>query len=492
MQIKTQVLRIRGMNKDMSYSTFNPEYSFDNKNIRLTARDGNNLFSITNEKGNSEILFNDITPELTITVNTIGYSNLLYNSCMCTGYVFCTNMSKISSSGICYGTNSGVTMPGDHVDRNGNYSEFSSQLTGLAQDTTYYFKTFALIDGTYYYGLEMSFKTPLEMHLPTVIFRSQATNIVEHYPNNGTILHCSVVDDGNSNITERGICWSYSNQTPTKDNNVIIDSSIGVGNFDITKNGLVTHPDIIPYYYRAYAINSVGVKYTDNVMVSTQQKYDPIVSTEQSTGFEGATAVIPGIISIGSDYPPQTEMIDFGICWSTNQTPTISDSKTSTGNVSIPTNTNYRYLSSIGLLNPDTTYYYRAYATTVNGIFYGNVLSVKTDPLPEPNVETIAALNSIPNENWTLNGRLNNFYGGCTYGILLSSINSTPTIGQSGTTASTITGTVTSSVQNFSFVCNESSLTQNTIYYYRAYGYNNGGATCLYGDTKTFTTRIIP
>ena len=57
MQIKQSVYKIKGMRKDDSYSSFNPEYSWDNKNIRLTARDGNDLLSITNERGNTSISF---------------------------------------------------------------------------------------------------------------------------------------------------------------------------------------------------------------------------------------------------------------------------------------------------------------------------------------------------------------------------------------------------------------------------------------------------
>lgn len=51
MQIKGSQYKIKGMNKDLSYSAFNPEYSWENKNIRLTARDNNDLLSVTNEKG---------------------------------------------------------------------------------------------------------------------------------------------------------------------------------------------------------------------------------------------------------------------------------------------------------------------------------------------------------------------------------------------------------------------------------------------------------
>ena len=55
------------MNRDLSYSIFNPEYSWHNKNVRLTARNGNDTLSVTNEKGNLAISFNETTPERIIT-----------------------------------------------------------------------------------------------------------------------------------------------------------------------------------------------------------------------------------------------------------------------------------------------------------------------------------------------------------------------------------------------------------------------------------------
>lgn len=67
MQIRSQNYKIKGMRQDESYSAFNPEYSWSNKNIRLTARDGNDLLSITNEKGNSQLSFNDVAPIRIIT-----------------------------------------------------------------------------------------------------------------------------------------------------------------------------------------------------------------------------------------------------------------------------------------------------------------------------------------------------------------------------------------------------------------------------------------
>lgn len=43
--------KTRGMNRDTSVSAFNPEFSFENRNIRLSTNDGNTMMSWVNEKG---------------------------------------------------------------------------------------------------------------------------------------------------------------------------------------------------------------------------------------------------------------------------------------------------------------------------------------------------------------------------------------------------------------------------------------------------------
>jgi uncharacterized protein (TIGR02145 family) len=60
------------------------------------------------------------------------------------------------------------------------------------------------------------------------------------------------------------------------------------------------------------------------------------------------------------------------VCWSTNQTPTISDNKTTDGTGA------GNFVSSISGLTANTTYYVRAYATNSNGTAYGSVMSFTT------------------------------------------------------------------------------------------------------------------
>ncbi len=64
-----------------------------------------------------------------------------------------------------------------------------------------------------------------------------------------------------------------------------------------------------------------------------------------------------------------------GICWSTNQHPTINDSKTS-DNAGMGS-----FISQVCGLLPSTTYYLRAYATNSKGTSYGNQLIFTTTSL---------------------------------------------------------------------------------------------------------------
>jgi len=75
-----------------------------------------------------------------------------------------------------------------------------------------------------------------------------------------------------------------------------------------------------------------------------------------------------------------TSVTSRGVCWSTNQTPTISDNLTSDG-TGIGS-----FTSSITGLTPNTIYYVRAYATNSEGTGYGDVSSFTT--LVESNTVT--------------------------------------------------------------------------------------------------------
>lgn len=58
--------KTKGMNRDMSVSAFNPEFAFENHNLRLATNEGNTMLSWVNEKGTKEMkLHIDLTPNQT-------------------------------------------------------------------------------------------------------------------------------------------------------------------------------------------------------------------------------------------------------------------------------------------------------------------------------------------------------------------------------------------------------------------------------------------
>jgi uncharacterized protein (TIGR02145 family) len=80
------------------------------------------------------------------------------------------------------------------------------------------------------------------------------------------------------------------------------------------------------------------------------------------------TATINGDVT----YDGGATVTERGVCWSTNPTPTIADSKTIDGSGE------GSFTSKITGLIPVTAYYARAYATNKSGTSYGSVVSFKT------------------------------------------------------------------------------------------------------------------
>ena len=76
MPMKQEMHVIKGMQRDLTVSRFNPEFAYENMNIRITARDNNTLMAVTNERGNTPIslyLDSDRNTELNLDGLPLGY-----------------------------------------------------------------------------------------------------------------------------------------------------------------------------------------------------------------------------------------------------------------------------------------------------------------------------------------------------------------------------------------------------------------------------------
>jgi hypothetical protein len=60
MALKQVNYKIKGMSQDLGKSIHNPEFSFENKNIRFTSKESGTLLSIENEKGTEMYFMKDM------------------------------------------------------------------------------------------------------------------------------------------------------------------------------------------------------------------------------------------------------------------------------------------------------------------------------------------------------------------------------------------------------------------------------------------------
>ena len=118
------------------------------------------------------------------------------------------------------------------------------------------------------------------------------------------------------------------------------------------------------------------------------EKQPPILTTSPVLNITPSTAECGGnIFSNGG-----TEIKARGVCWSTNPTPGIIDSKTVNG-----TGTG-NFTSTLTGLTPNTIYYVRAYAVNNSSIGYGKLITFKTQ-VPQIPVLTTLKIKNIGGSN---------------------------------------------------------------------------------------------
>ncbi len=88
-----------------------------------------------------------------------------------------------------------------------------------------------------------------------------------------------ITDDGGSAVTARGICWS-AGQNPSVTNNKTMDGE-GTG---IYKSDIISLLPNTKYYVRAYAINSSGTAYGNQVTFTTPLNYVNLIQQRLDGG----------------------------------------------------------------------------------------------------------------------------------------------------------------------------------------------------------------
>jgi uncharacterized protein (TIGR02145 family) len=313
---------------------------------------------MTNKTGTSYGDMVSFTTKNKPTVLTLEPTNLTSTTVTLGGNVTADGGDSVTVRGICWDTASNPTIALTTKTVNGSdKGTFNADITNLTLGTIYYARAYATNSYGTVYGNEITFTT---QNLPT-ISTIDVTNITTVTATSGG----NITGDGGSIVIARGICWGAA-QNPTIELTTKTNEGIGIGSFSSTMVSLQLGTT---YYVRAYATNSVGTVYGQNISFKTTS-FAATVSTNSISNITYTTATCGGNITTDGG----ASVTARGVCWSsTSFAPTIElNDKTIDGSGS------GAYSSSITGLIGGTTYYVRAYATNSNGTSYGNYLSFTT------------------------------------------------------------------------------------------------------------------
>ncbi len=389
-------------------------------------------------------------------IETTAITEVTSASAMSGGTISSDGGSAITSRGVCWSISEGPTISDSRTADGSGVGSFTSSLTGLSAQTTYYVRAYATNAVGTAYGSQITFSTGV----PTV-----TTDEISAITSSSGTGGGTVVSEGGASVSARGVCWSTS-ESPTISDNRTTDGS-GTGSFTSSISGLSPGTT---YYVRAYATNSIGTAYGSQVSFETETTL-PAITTTALSSITASTASGGGdVTSTGG-----ATVTARGVCWSTSENPTISGSKTTDDSGA------GAFSSTITGLLEDTTYYVRAYATNEVGTAYGSQRSFTTQTLP-----TVATTAVVGNVDLTVSiGGTSATAAGEVTSEGSSSVtergvcwNQTgdPTIGDSSASDGSGAGIFSNAVMT--------GLTEQTDYYVRAYATSSAGTA--YGNQISF------
>ena len=221
------------------------------------------------------------------TVTTTGSSAITVNSATASGDVTPVS-SAVTESGICWSLAANPTTADSHTATSPVVSSgpFNINITGLAAATTYHYRAYAINGVGTSYGADLNFLT-LPPILPTVTTTNSSAVTAVSASSGG-----NVSDDGGAAVTQRGVCWNTTG-TPVITADPFTTNGTGTGSFSSVAQVL---SPATTYHLRAYAINSVGTAYGNEITFTTLTATPTLIAVPDSLAFgtilQGQTSAV--------------------------------------------------------------------------------------------------------------------------------------------------------------------------------------------------------
>jgi hypothetical protein len=283
-------------------------------------------------------------------VTTTNVTGITQTTATSGGNVKSDGGAEVTARGVCWGASTGPTITGSKTIDSKGTGSFTSSLTGLTENTKYYVRAYATNNEGTTYGDEVNFTTS------QVVAATLTTAIVSSITSTSAVSGGTVSADGGGSVTVRGVCWATT-ANPTVSGSKTTDGA-GTGTFASNLAGLT--PGVL-YHVRAYATNSLGTAYGNDLTFTTLSTV-PVLTTIAVTGITSVAAVSGGNVTSDGG----SAVTGRGACWNTTANPIVTDSHTSDG-TGVGT-----FTSNLTGLLPNTTYHVRAYATNNLGTAYGD------------------------------------------------------------------------------------------------------------------------
>jgi uncharacterized protein (TIGR02145 family) len=209
---------------------------------------------VTNAAGTSygaEVTFTSGTALPTVTTSSI--TSITSINAVSGGTLSGDCLSAITAKGVCWSTSPGPTTANSKTNNGSGSSNFSSSITGLTRVTTYYVRAYATNAAGTAYGNEVSFTTSAA--LPTISTTSPSIISAALSWAGG-----NMTDNGGATVTDMGVCLNTSGSPTTLD--IVSSFGAGSGAYTVSLSSLTAGAI---YYMRAYATNSAGTNYGNQV-----------------------------------------------------------------------------------------------------------------------------------------------------------------------------------------------------------------------------------
>jgi len=227
----------------------------------------------------------DPVPTPVPTVSTSPITNVTATFATGGGTVTSDGGSTVTERGVCWNTSSDPTISDSHTNDGSGPGTYTSDITGLTENTTYSVRAYATNTAGIGYGETISFTTSAGGGLPLV-----TTSAVSDITNESAVCGGTITSDGGAAWVAGGVCWSTS-PNPDKTDSYSLDIN-NAGSFTSSITGLTASTK---YYIRAYATNNNGTSYGAEVSFTTQGSGDAACDYQTSISYAGQTYEIQGI-----------------------------------------------------------------------------------------------------------------------------------------------------------------------------------------------------